>query len=550
MPSLDDIDRTAFAAGPAPFDTPPVFPILHPGSALHPPSPVAVRLDGLWEMAKDGTPETRLLGDWPDAISAQVPGSVHAALVRAGWIPDPTVGKNDRLSRENSFKTWWFKKTFDRPENMEHPLLSFDGVAVRMTAWLNSVMLGSHEGMFGGPEFDLSDLLEPVNTLVVRIDPAPYVESTGQPNDFFKGMNVGCLYTTVFNNVYGWHYANIPAIGIWRSVRLDDRPPVRLEHPFIGMHEVSTGTIDLHVPIRTDATLSAGTLFITFAPENFSGAVYHLSHPVAGGRTEHTARLRVCLPDAKPWQPVDLGFPHLYRATLSFVPDNGSPGDTTQTTFGIRTIQMASLPGGPYPDKYDWTFVVNGKPLFVKGANWCTMDPLMDFSRERYARFLSFAARQHVMMLRARGSGMPETDDFYDLADRYGIMVMQEWPTPWNSHREGWQPYALLEETVVRNTLRLRNHPSLVMWGGGNESGDPYGPAIDRMGRASVEMDGTRPFHRGEPWGRQSTQLRLLVGQSTVGPQPESCGRFYRRVRAGLATRCRVRAPLSAGRGA
>jgi beta-mannosidase len=96
---------------------------------------------------------------------------------------------------------------------------------------------------------------------------------------------------------------------------------------------------------------------------------------------------------------------------------------------------------------------------------------------------------------------MPETDAFYDLADRKGLMVLQEWPTAWNSHREGWQPYALIEETVRRNTLRLRNHPSLVMWGGGNESGDPSGPAIDMMGRLSVELDGTRPFHRGEPWG-------------------------------------------------
>ena len=104
-----------------------------------------------------------------------------------------------------------------------------------------------------------------------------------------------------------------------------------------------------------------------------------------------------------------------------------------------------------------------------------------------------------MQLLRAWGSGMPETDDFYDLADRYGIMVMQEWPTAWNSHRI--QPYDILEETVRQNTIRLRNHPSLVMWGGGNESGEPFGEAIDMMGRYSFELDGTRPFHRGEPWG-------------------------------------------------
>lgn len=123
----------------------------------------------------------------------------------------------------------------------------------------------------------------------------------------------------------------------------------------------------------------------------------------------------------------------------------------------------------------------------------------MDFSRKRYDRFLGLAATQHVQFLRAWGSGMPETDDFYDLCDRKGIMVMQEWPTAWDSHND--QPYDMLEETVRLTTLRIRNHPSLVMYAGGNESPHPFGPAIDMMGRHSIELDGTRMFHRGEPFG-------------------------------------------------
>jgi beta-mannosidase len=102
-------------------------------------------------------------------------------------------------------------------------------------------------------------------------------------------------------------------------------------------------------------------------------------------------------------------------------------------------------------------------------------------------------------MLRAWGFAMVETDDFYDVCDRLGIMVMQEWPTTWNSHDE--QPYKLLEETVRENTVRLRNHPSLVMYTGGNETVLPFGPAIDMMGRLNIELDDTRPFHRTDPRG-------------------------------------------------
>ena len=78
-------------------------------------------------------------------------------------------------------------------------------------------------------------------------------------------------------------------------------------------------------------------------------------------------------------------------------------------------------------------------------------------------------------------------------------MVIHEWPTAWNSHNT--QPFDMLQETVVRNMKRIRNHPSLVMWGAGNESDKPFGPAIDMMGRLSLELDGSRPFHRGEAWG-------------------------------------------------
>ncbi len=94
---------------------------------------------------------------------------------------------------------------------------------------------------------------------------------------------------------------------------------------------------------------------------------------------------------------------------------------------------------------------------------------------------------------------MVETEEFYDLCDHKGIMVMQEWPTAWDSHKT--QPYNLLEQTVRENILRLRSRASLAIYTGGNESGDPFGPAIDMMGRLTIELDGTRDFHRGEPCG-------------------------------------------------
>lgn len=496
--SLDAIDRASYMPGPAPGDAPHETVALSDGAAEHPPGAQAVLLDGIWRMVEGGEEAARLTGDWTDAIPATVPGSVHAALLDAGMIPDPYVGRNDAVAREKSFKTWWFRREFEIPKEFAGARLVFDGVAIHCTVWLNGKRLGEHEGMFGGPSFDLAGILRDRNDLVVRINPAPYEKGAGFPNPFFDGMNVGWTNTVVFNNVYGWHYCNIPALGIWRSVRIEGLTAVRIEHPFVATRDAHKGEMDLTLTLHGGEASWSGRLVGVIEPANFDGAGLRFEHAVRCGGGAQSVHLRFTIPQPRLWWPNDMGAPDLYRLKLSFIPADGTP-DARQITFGIRTIEMAPLPGGPYPDKYNWTFVVNRRPMFVKGAGWCTMDPLMNFSRERIGRLLTLAKDQHVQMLRCWGGGMPETDEFYEACDRAGIMVMQEWPTAWNSHER--QPYEVLEETVRLNTLRLRNHPSLAMWGGGNESDRPFGKAIDMMGRYAVELDGTRAFHRGEGWG-------------------------------------------------
>ncbi len=497
--SLDEIDRASFKAGAAPMGSPAQTVTLRAGAADHPAGATVLSLDGQWELAEGGEESQRLAGDWNDALFAVVPGSVHTALKRAGIIPDHTVGVQDAPARIKSFKTWWFKTTFKKPVGSSGgEKLIFGGVAVKCEVWLNRKRLGEHEGMFGGPEFDIGPLLEDENTLIVKIHPAPFEIGHGWPNNFFLGMNVGWMRTVVFNNVYGWHYSNIPSLGIWRPVRVEAAPAVRIKDPFVATRDAGGGVVELSAELASAGRFS-GKMVGTIEPDNFAGQPMQFSLPVDSPQPSKSVHLKFQIPDPKLWWPNDIGEPNLYRLKLSFIPDGGGMADTRQTTFGIRTIEMAPLPGGPNPSRFNWTFVINGRPVLVKGNGWCTMDSFMDFSRERYDRFLTIAQQQHVQMVRAWGSGMPETDDFFDLCDRKGIMVMQEWPTAWNSQQ--WQPYEILEETVRLNTLRLRNHPSLVMWGGGNESDKPFGPAIDMMGRYSIELDGTRPFHRGEPWG-------------------------------------------------
>ncbi|MFD2333440.1 glycoside hydrolase family 2 protein [Cohnella sp. GCM10020058] len=495
--SLDALERQRFAPGPSPFDRLTRQVELRTGETAPemPEAPPALLLDGRWELAEGGDPEARLSGAWHDAIAATVPGSIHAALVEAGVLPDPSFGENAAIAKAYSHKTWWYRRKFDAPGWPilgDGSTLTFEGVSPGCEAWLNGVRLGDHNGAFGGPGFQGVSLLDTGNELVVKVLPAPL------GNEW-----TAWHASVVFNCNYGWHYVDLPAVGIWRSVRIDALPAVSIGRPFVAATSADrahAGIVDIAVEFAGHSEDWSGLLRGEIAPDNFEGETYAFALRADAARDAGGLHLEVAVPDPRLWWPVDMGEQPLYKLSLSFSPDDGAMPDRKETTFGIRSIEMGPLPGGERPEAYNWTFIVNGRPTFAKGTGWCTLDALMDFTRERYDHFLSLAAAQHVQLLRAWGGGMPETDDFYDLCDRKGLMVMQEWPTCWGSHDQ--QPADALEETVRINTPRLRNHPSLVMWAGGNEIGKGLdSPVMDMMGRLAAELDGTRPFHLTDPWG-------------------------------------------------
>jgi beta-mannosidase len=505
--SLNEADRLSYKAGPFPLESPAQEITLKDGAPDLPPLPPVFSLSGEWQLIYGEQAEPFTPGAWTNAIKAPVPGSVHTALFRANVIPDPYVGTNQEIAARWSKKTYYYKRVFARPPAGQDEMLVFDGICNRCTIWLNGEKLGDHEGMFDSVEFPVRDRLKDSNTLIVKLEPA-----------------IAWQKTVVFNNSYGWHYSKFPPLGIWQPVSIRGKPAVRMQSPFIATRDAQRGLMDLAVTLDGSAKGWAGKLSAVIVPDNFAGRPFHFEQSVVSPTAGKELHFRFTLPDPKLWWPVDMGDPNLYRLKLAFTPAGGGSPDVHDISFGVRTVEMAPVNGKVDPELFNWTFVINGKPMFVKGAGWCTMDAMMDFSRERYDRFLSLAADQHIQMLRAWGSGMVETEDFYDLCNRKGIMVMQEWPTAWNSHGpdpkqklhypfdelvdRAWnrnktqtQPFALLERTVRYNVPRLRNHPSLVIYAGGNESNHPFGPAIDMMGRLNIELDGTREFHRGQPFG-------------------------------------------------
>ena len=470
-----------------------------------------VLLDGTWDLIMDGNVD-RVYEAWTRAIPCKVPGSIHTALVENKVIPDPIIGRNDVHAREKSTHKWWYRRTFKRPFGDAPTRLVFEGVCEECVVWLNGMLLGGHKGMFGGPEFDITDLLKDENDLRVMLKFAPtktYNPKNGELYNYWWDKDTGWVDTAVFNCCYGWHYAKIPALGIWQSVKLVKIPEVEMVHPWASVQDLS-GRVDLCMELEGPEGGFEGTIeAVIEQPGDREDLCFSI--PVQSKSMHGKLHAEFTVPDPQLWWPNGLGEPNLYRAKLTFLLD-GKAVDHKEFNFGIRTITTVPVEGQePDENMYNWQFVVNGQKVFIKGANWCTLDFAMDFSYEKYERFLGMAKRQHLQMLRAWGAGMMETEEFYDLCDRYGIMVLQEFPTAWNSQKV--QPPDVIRETLNRGIRRIRKHASLALWCGGNESESVLDAMIDMMGRMSYELDGTRVFHRNDPWGGSSHNYYVYWNQ-------------------------------------
>lgn len=415
-------------------------------------------LDGIWKL---------------NGYDAKVPGSVHSAMYEAGVIPDPYKGLNDKYAQELSMQEWWYEKEFKYEGRKENVFLVFEGIADRCEIYLNDVFMCFHQGMFAPVEINVTEYIN-IGHNKVKVHLYPAIEFNR---------------TVVFNCSYGWHYARIWPLGIWRSVKVIDRPKAWFDNPFITTRCHVNGTVELLLNLVGENL--SGVVYGTVEPLNFEGDSFHFMYEVKG---DGNKKLSFDVPNFRLWWPNGYGEQNLYSLKLSYVEDGKVVADT-KTTFGIRTLEMKPFPSGPREDTYSRTVVVNGRSLFMKGAGWCTIDALMRFDCDSYYRILSRAKQQGVNFLRAWGGGLVETDEFYSLCDEFGICVYQEWPTCWDSQKT--QPEEVLYETVVSQIKRIRNRPSLVLYGGGNEGHGAFSDEVlNGMGALTYEHDGTRLFYR------------------------------------------------------
>jgi beta-mannosidase len=196
------------------------------------------------------------------------------------------------------------------------------------------------------------------------------------------------------------------------------------------------------------------------------------------GVIEVAGELSQVVEDPQLWWPNGMGEQYLYPVDL---------GDRV-VHVGFRSVELVASEDGALP----YAFVVNGRPMYAKGWNWCPLDPNYGVPRpEKLDRMLSLAARANVNLLRVWGGGLIETTEFYEACDRLGILVWQDFAMS-SSGMESVPAKAdafvsLMTEEARAIVPRKRRHPSLALWCGGNEL------ARHAEGRDDIPLDDSHP---------------------------------------------------------
>jgi beta-mannosidase len=458
------------------------------------PVPQVVSLDGgEWSVYWLMPSEWRWRRVWerepPEAgarrIPAVVPGVVQQDLLEARALPHPYQGENSRLWEWTWQRDWVYEREFVPPAEWSGSVvrLRFEGVDHTCHVYLNGEPLGEHTGMFLPFEFDLSDRLrwgEP-NRLQVVVEHAP--DEQGQIGWTSRVRHWKARFA------YGWDWCTrLVPLGIWDRVSLCVTGPAWLEQ--VAIH--TNLSID-----RKEAALSIVSAFGRRSSGTEGVPVLARIEILQGGLPVTGAEDPITIFDdtslvqsltvrgARLWWPNGMGEQSLYEARVSLLSRDGALLDGRVIPFGIRQIAALANEGAP-EEALPYTLAVNGERVWIRGWNWVPLDHLYGREApERYERFLRLAREAHVNLLRVWGGGLIEKEAFYDLCDRLGLMVWQEFPHSSSGldNRPAEDPdyLRLVEESAAAILPRRRNHPSLVLWCGGNElTDDDFRPLDER----------------------------------------------------------------------
>jgi mannosylglycoprotein endo-beta-mannosidase len=462
---------------------------------------------------------------------ATVPGTVLTTLVDNGVYPEPLYGENMRAIPESLNKTsYWYRAAFTVPAAYKgrQVWLHFGGVNYSAQIWVNGQQAGTMRGAFIRGDFDISTFVTPGRSAVLAVLVAPQPHP-GVPHEHTAALGVGsnggetAIDGPTFLSTIGWDW--LPAIrdrdtGIWLPVTMDSTGSIVVKDPFVTADlAASHDSADLHIfatlenksakPVSGDLTGTIQWQNGQAAPITFTKSLTIAANGAQEIKLDKDSTPELHLANPKLWWPNGYGPQNLYTLTLHF-DIGGKSSDTATRQFGIRKIEYQ------VPDSENLTLSVNGVRVMARGGNWGLDEAMKRIPRERLDAQFHLHALANLNIIR-NWVGQSTSPDFYDMADKYGILLWDEFfqPNPFDGPDVTDIPTYIAN--VTDKVVRYRNHPSIAVWCARNE-GYPPKELDDTLKGLMTRLDPSRLYQSNSADGR---------GVSSHGPYYWRSPRFF-----------------------
>lgn len=398
-----------------------------------------------------------------------IPGDNVYALYRSGQIPDPYRKQNELAVQWIGKEDWRFIKEFQIDETFlsEGEIrLNLGTIDTLAEIYLNGTHIGSSENMFLPCRLDAGASLKTGrNRLEVLIRSAEQEAlrrraqlSYPVPHAIFPVQSPGRNLIRKAQCHAGWDWGPCLMVsGIYSKPVIEVTPCERIEalHCDIAAAnpDQSSWSIDIHIEVHA---IKAGNCTVQ---ASCAGSSASKTFSLEQGLQELHLLLEVEHPDL--WWPAGAGKQALYQLSVN------TEHDSRSKQIGFRSIEVRTEED---ERGIGMVFCVNGRELFMKGANWIPSDALPGKqSAERTEQLLSAAAEANMNMIRVWGGGQYEQDDFYECCDRKGLLVWQDFMFSCSMYPADKAFLELVRKEAEYQIKRLKDHPSLALWCGNNE---------------------------------------------------------------------------------
>ena len=445
--------------------------------------------------------------DW---YPATMPSTILATLVKNKVYKDPYYGTNLPESKgffpadtylydmpeDSPFSVpWWYRTEFVLPRGKDHYRLHLSSINYKANIWLNGFLVADTNEIAGVHRvYDLDITAHTIrggkNALALEITPP------------VKGTDLSVRW------MQGSRMVPDKDAGIWYDVKIIKNGILKLQHPHV--------VTELNLPDTSRAYITITTEILNQSNKRVRGVLEGKIRPVnnlaeggtSGGGAEvydfakdvivnaqasKTVRVWVEIKNPLLWWPFMSGKQNLYDLRLRIKPVAKKISDEQQIRFGIREVSSYLKDNGPCGNPYIRIFRINGKDIFVKGGNW-TQTLMMEDDPKRNESEILHMRNMHFNAIRTEGFW--GTDHFFDLCDKYGIMIFdgtnccsiwERWDK-WND-----RSYEIAGKSIRDQVIRKRNHPCFVDWLLASDKHVPF--RAEKLYTEMVEKyDGTRPY--------------------------------------------------------